>query len=125
MGQLSVCVLGAPDLRYDGRTLSFPTRKTQALLVYLAVEGGLQQRDKLTALLWPESDQERGRRSLRSALVLLRGALRRAGDDGATLAVRRDSVALAPGATLAVDCHALQGAAGLARQSARIARQAW
>src|SRR6266480_3715720 len=58
MGLLRLAVLGPPEVSHDGRRLSFALRKAQALLLYLAVEGGLHPRSKLAALLWPDSEQE-------------------------------------------------------------------
>jgi DNA-binding SARP family transcriptional activator len=75
MPLLSVAVLGSPEVRHGGRSLAFPTRKTLAILIYLLVEGGVQPRDKLTALFWPDSDEVAGRASLRSALARLREVL--------------------------------------------------
>src|SRR5262245_24518719 len=72
MAQLSLKLLGAPEVRHGERQLLFPTRKTLAILIYLLVEGGRHTRDKLTALFWPDSDQVRGRASLRRALSSIR-----------------------------------------------------
>lgn len=80
MAHLRLSLLGSPEVRCGGQTLTFPTRKALALLIYLAVEGGTHSREKLTALLWPESDAPRGRGSLRTALAFLR----RAFDDAPT-----------------------------------------
>lgn len=73
-------VLGPLDLRgAEGQTilsiLSGPKRV--AFLAYLAIEGSdkFLRRDKLLALFWPESDTERARSSLRSALSTLRRSL--------------------------------------------------
>jgi DNA-binding SARP family transcriptional activator len=79
MGQLSVKLLGTPDVRRDGQPLAFPTRKALALLIYLVVEGGAHSREKITALFWPESDSERGRGTLRRTLAYLREVIGRAG----------------------------------------------
>ena len=40
MAQLSVAVLGAPEIRHGRRIVAFPTRKSLAVLVYLLVERG-------------------------------------------------------------------------------------
>lgn len=48
------------------------SRKAEALLVYLAVEGGQHPRTVLAAMFWPESSQERAGRSLRVTLSALR-----------------------------------------------------
>lgn len=58
MGQLSLALIGRPRVSHAGADLAFPTRKTLALLVYLAVEGSVQSREKLAALLWPETTRK-------------------------------------------------------------------
>ena len=75
MGLLRLAVLGTPEVFHDGTRLTFALRKSQALLIYLAVEGGMHSRSKLTALLWPDSESRDARRSLRNALTPLRGVL--------------------------------------------------
>src|SRR5437870_13744709 len=72
MSVLRLAVLGPPQVYHDGRRLTFALRKAQALLLYLAVEGGMHSRSKLTALLWPDSEPRDARRSLRNALTPLR-----------------------------------------------------
>ncbi|MGH7617706.1 MAG: hypothetical protein ACREPM_10790, partial [Gemmatimonadaceae bacterium] len=48
--------------------------KALALLLYLALArpAGLQQRDRLVGLFWPELDQDRARTALRGTLHRLR-----------------------------------------------------
>src|SRR3989442_9553651 len=75
MGLLRLAVLGPPEVFHDGRRLTFALRKAQALLLYLAVEGGLHPRSQLAALLWPDSEPQDARRALRNALALLRRLL--------------------------------------------------
>lgn len=65
-------LLGTPEVSHAEQPLTFQTRKVLALLAYLAVEQGVHSRDKIAALLWPESDEERGKASLRRALAYLR-----------------------------------------------------
>ena len=67
---------GFEDFRIgSGPLLVLPTRKAQALLAYLALTPGrAHPRDKLTALLWPETGDRRARHSLRQALFSLRKA---------------------------------------------------
>src|SRR5437667_12776243 len=72
MGRLILRLLGTPGVSHAEQPLTFQTRKVLALLAYLAVEEGVHSRDKITALLWPESDEERGKASLRRALAYLR-----------------------------------------------------
>src|SRR5437764_10568472 len=73
MGLLRLAVLGAPEVFHDGSRLTFSLRKAQALLLYLAVEGGMHSRSKLAAFLWPDSEPHAARTGLRTALTLLRG----------------------------------------------------
>src|SRR5438270_2553166 len=75
MSVLRLNVLGPPEIFHDGSRLSFALRKAQALLLYLAVEGGLHPRGKLAALLWPDSEPQGARTALRNALTLLRRLL--------------------------------------------------
>jgi DNA-binding SARP family transcriptional activator len=75
MGQLNLSLLGTPEVRHAGQVLTFRTRKALALLIYLVVKGGKHSREKLTALFWPESDEEHSRATLRSTLVYVRTTL--------------------------------------------------
>ncbi len=75
MGLLRVAVLGSPEVFHGDSRLTFALHKAQALLLYLAVEGGLHPRSKLAALLWPDSEPHIARTALRNALALLRGLL--------------------------------------------------
>ena len=75
MGLLHLAVLGPPEVLHDGSRLAFPLRKAQALLLYLAVEGGMHSRSKLAAFLWPDSETQVARKALRNALALLRHLL--------------------------------------------------
>ena len=71
MGLLRLAVLGPPEVFHDGSRLTFSLRKAQALLLYLAVEGGMHSRSKLAAFLWPDSAPHDARTALRNALALL------------------------------------------------------
>src|SRR5947209_6672288 len=75
MGLLRLNVLGPPEVFHDGNRLSFALRKAQALLLYLAVEGGMHQRRQLDAFLWPDSEPHEARAALRNAIALLRRLL--------------------------------------------------
>src|SRR6266571_4412106 len=72
MGLLRLDVLGAPEVFHDGSRLTFSLRKAQALLIYLAVEGGMHPPSKLAAFLWPDSEPPAARTGLRTTLPLLR-----------------------------------------------------
>lgn len=82
----------------DGRPLALATRKTEALLVTLALRQGRPMlRDALAALLWGDRMDAQARASLRQALTTLRHAV------GDGLTVVADKVALQPDA---VTCDA-------------------
>ncbi|TMD87496.1 MAG: hypothetical protein E6I79_11550, partial [Chloroflexi bacterium] len=127
MSRLTLMLLREPEVRYDGQLLTFPTRKALALLIYLAMEGGMHSREKLTALFWPESDMAHGRAVLRSTLGYLRSALREGTptDSDNTpaqtshLIVERDSLGFDFASDCELDFAVLQTAWNLAQASAR------
>ncbi len=95
---LEIRTLGGLSLRVDGEPLEdMGSRKAEALLVYLAVEGGKQSRHVLTALLWPESDEAHASTSLRVALSVLRRTL------GDYLDISRDMVRIRPESAVRLD----------------------
>ena len=67
-------VLGPFDARWsDGEPLDLTGKKIQALVGYLAVEGGrAHPREELATLLWGETGEERARHNLRQALSKIR-----------------------------------------------------
>jgi DNA-binding SARP family transcriptional activator len=75
MDPLILRLMGSPTVIHQSQPLKFRSRKVLALLIYLVVEGGWHSREKLMALLWPESDKERGGASLRSTVARLRRTL--------------------------------------------------
>lgn len=115
--QLRLHLLGPPEVRLGEEVLVFATRKTLALLTYLAIEGGLQPRERLATLLWPESSTERSYASLRNTLRRLHTALRQA--DSATpapyLTVTHNALALNPDADIDIDLHLVEHAYTQAR----------
>jgi DNA-binding SARP family transcriptional activator/predicted ATPase len=70
---LELRLLGPPALRLAGAEISPPTRKSLALLAYLALEGS-QPRGKLADLLWSDLDEDAARKNLRKELFRLRGS---------------------------------------------------
>jgi DNA-binding SARP family transcriptional activator len=114
---LRLFTLGVPEVRLGENLLTFSTRKTQALLIYLAIEARLQPREHLAALLWPESSPERSHASLRNTLDHLQTALRQAGSQAQTsyLSVTHNSLGLNPDADIDLDLHTIEQAYALAR----------
>ncbi|MDQ3926537.1 MAG: AAA family ATPase, partial [Actinomycetota bacterium] len=121
MGKLTLKFLGPPEVLYDGRPVRFRARKALGLLAYLAAEGGTRPRGEITALLWPESDERRGRAALRSVLSGLRKTLEEATSEEPHryLFTDGDSLRLASGPNLGLDLHTLEAAHALARSNPR------
>lgn len=75
MAHLRIQLLGAPQITLNDEPISVDTRKAVALLAYLAMTQQAHRRSSLTVLLWPESDQQRGRTALRRTLAALNKAI--------------------------------------------------
>lgn len=110
MSDLHLALLGPPEIHHDGQKIAFRTRKVMALLIYMAVEGGLHSREKLTALFWPESDEPQGRMLLRRTLLLLRQGLREENESqqSAHLIVERNALGCNFSSGVYLDLQAVQ-----------------
>jgi pimeloyl-ACP methyl ester carboxylesterase/DNA-binding SARP family transcriptional activator len=104
---LELRLMGPLRARVGGADVALPqSRKTRALLAFLAVERRPQRRERLCELFWDVPDDPRG--ALRWSLSKLRGAL---GPAGARLVADRETAALAlPDPQL--DFRRLEAAAG-------------
>ena len=67
MGKIFVKMLNIPSVYIDGEAVNFPFKKVEALFYYLLVNRQAT-RDELVALLWPDADEETGRKNLRNAI---------------------------------------------------------
>ena len=84
---VEIRVLGAFTVLRDGAPLPLPpSRKTRALLAYLAIDGRKHQRERLCELFWDLPDDPRG--ALRWSLSRIRQVL---GDDGSMLKADRNT----------------------------------
>ncbi|WP_298828130.1 AAA family ATPase [uncultured Piscinibacter sp.] len=99
---LALRLLGPMELVVAGRSLPLPrSKKTRALLAYLALNERAHRRDRLCALLWDVTDDPRG--ALRWSLSRLRQVL---GAEAQRIVAGRDEVAWrAEG--MAIDASAL------------------
>jgi predicted ATPase/DNA-binding SARP family transcriptional activator len=68
-------LLGAPQLKNLDVRVHLGTNKALAILAYLAIKKHPVRRSELDALLWPEHDDNRARRSLRDELSRINQAL--------------------------------------------------
>ena len=109
MSQLTLALLGTPEIRHAGQLLTFPTRKAAALLMYLAVEAGWHSREKIATLFWPESDAARSRSTLRRTRAFLRQTLNETTEpvDRPHLLVERDRLGFNFASDFALDLRVL------------------
>src|SRR6187401_3045280 len=95
-------LLGPMAVIAEGKPLPLPaSRKTRALLGYLAAEGKPVRRERLCHLFWEIPDDPKG--ALRWSLSKLRGLL------GGAIIADRETAAI-DSAKLVVDFHALRAA---------------
>jgi DNA-binding SARP family transcriptional activator/tetratricopeptide (TPR) repeat protein len=91
---LEIRVLGELEVRLAGTQAELPaSRRSRALLGWLAVHPGRHPRSRLAGLFWPDVLDASARASLRSAIWALRSAL--GPEFGSYLATDRDTVTLA------------------------------
>ena len=75
-GRIEISLLGGFRIRIGPSLLHLPTRKAQALVAYLALTPGrVHDRERIHALLWPESGKVQAQASLRQALLTIRRSL--------------------------------------------------
>lgn len=121
MGNLRLALLGPPEVRHADQVALFSTRKELALLIYLAVEGHVHTRKKLSEQFWPDQDAMHGRAALRITLLHLRHLL---GEDESRdpvphLLITRDTLGLNFTSALDLDLHTLHEAWTAAHASSR------
>src|SRR6266566_729135 len=119
MGDLYLTLLGPPEVRHADQVLLFSTRKELALLIYLAVEGGVHSRKNLSEQFWPEGDARHGRAALRITLLHLRHMLGEGADVSPVphLLIKGDTLGLDLTSALELDLHILLEAWTSARAS--------
>src|SRR5512145_674938 len=95
MARLTLALFGGFQGRLDASApLTLPTRKTQALLAFLALPPGRSHpREKLASLLWGGMPEPQARSGLRQSLFTLRKAM---GVEPPILLVDGGTVALSP-----------------------------
>jgi predicted ATPase/DNA-binding SARP family transcriptional activator len=138
MALLSAHFLGQFQVRLDGVPVqSWRYDKVRALFAFLLLEADRPHtRDRLAALLWPDSSDAAARKSLRQALIYLRAAI---GDETAQppfLLITRESLQFNPTSQYEVDTavflthlstcaqHNHQSASGCDACTARLAQAA-
>ncbi len=100
-GTLRISLTGGVFLSFEGQDVPLPNRKARAMLAVLAMNNPPEEsRERLTGLLWSESEQSRAQATLRQAVHETRQALIAVGCDA--LVAGRLTVGLRPG-TFEVD----------------------
>ncbi len=80
---LSISVFGGMSLAYQGQDIRIKSRKSRAVLAFLALNEHRQEtRERLVGLFWSESEEHKARASLRQTLRELRQALLEVGYHG-------------------------------------------
>ena len=72
---LKLKLLGTPTIHLGDKAITLKTNKSQALLIYLAVNQGTYGRDSLADLLWSEMSNRQARKNLRDSLAQLRAVV--------------------------------------------------
>lgn len=72
MAELSLTLLGRPQIALAGQSVELTSQKAQALLFYLAMTGHTHSRQVLAGLLWSDMPESAARRNLRVELLKLR-----------------------------------------------------
>lgn len=118
---LSIRTFGPLEVRLDGEPVELPaSRKTRALLAYLALSGNAQRRDSLCNLLWDTPHDPKS--GLRWSLSKLRPVINAGGCT--RLLTDFERVQISPNA-IAVDFHELRACAKDDRASLKALAQAW
>jgi predicted ATPase/DNA-binding SARP family transcriptional activator len=98
LSQLTICLLGAPQIEINNQPVEVDTRKAIALLAYLAIDPQAHRREALATLLWPDADEAHGRAALRRTLSTLNKAL-----NSSFLETSRDQIGLQTKSPIWVD----------------------
>jgi len=107
---MRVALLGPLHVSLDSQPVTnFGYDKVRALLAYLLVEGDRPlQRDALATLLWPDAPAGAARKSLRTALAILRQAIGDATAQPPVLQIDRDTIQRNPHADVVLDVTELR-----------------
>jgi DNA-binding SARP family transcriptional activator len=118
--RITIAILGQWEFRVDGRMMPRPsTLKAQSLLAYAIVNSNTaHSREKLATLFWPEADEDRAQRSLRTALWSVRRLLTTADSRlGDALIASRFDVRWSPRVAVEIDVEQFERAHAQWRQA--------
>lgn len=72
MSQLSISLLGSPQISIDNIPIKIPTSRALPLIAFLALSGTAQSRETLANLIWTDSSQKQALAALRTTLWRLK-----------------------------------------------------
>jgi WD40 repeat protein/DNA-binding SARP family transcriptional activator len=110
---LELRLLGQFEVRLDETPILLPSRHAQSLLAFLVLSAGTaHRRERLAALLWPDTDDDNARAYLRHALWRIRKALEATLPDNRQYLLSDDlTIAFNKGSACWVDAVDLEAAA--------------
>lgn len=98
---ISIQLLGTPEIRVADEVVTFRLAKEYALLYYLATTGSTHTRSALADMFWPDANPKTGRKYLRNHLVELRRYFRE------QMVITTDSLGINEKARASVDVYHL------------------
>jgi len=104
MSDCKLYCLGRPILEMDGESVKLEMRKSLALLIYLRMADHDYSRESLSALFWPEYDQQHAQANLRRVLSSLNKSLQ-----GELLEADREKIGLKDRSKVWLDVECFQG----------------
>lgn len=99
--EVRFCLLQVPRIWLDGKELTFPLRRAEALVFYL-VCNRTATREEIISLLWDQIDTESGRRNLRNLLYVIKKTM------GTDFIISTQKTKLSLNPDIRVDCDYLR-----------------
>lgn len=108
MSYIQVKLLGSFSTTLNGKNISFPYNKVQALFCYLAMKKQAT-REELSGLLWADMEESVARKNLRNALYKLKKSF---GDEEVLEFLNKSTIVLNPSITIETDVEKFIANAG-------------
>lgn len=107
MEKIDITIFGRPEVCWQGKRVSFPFTKMEALLYYLIIQGQAT-REELAGLLWSDMDDVTAKKNLRNTLYMIKRLIA----DDIILTPSRSVIAANPSIININDLHNLDAGAG-------------
>lgn len=105
MNYIHVKLFGNFSATFNGRNISFPYSKVQALFCYLAIKKQTT-REELSGLLWADMEENVARKNLRNAIYKLKKSF---GDEEVLEFLNKSTITLKPSITIETDVEKFIG----------------